>query len=297
MRIAAVSPVAVLAVSSSAILIRLAQSDGLSSLWIAALRLTLASLILIPFTVLRQRRTPPALPSSHIRTMAASGIFLAAHFASWISSLQYTTVASSVVLVSTGPVWVALYTGFVLRERIPPSALIGVALASCGTVFVALANPSSHEATHPLLGNALALVGGVAVAAYLLLGRRVRQQVATLPYIQVTYAFAALFLLVAAYFVSPLQEPKSNHAYLWVVLLAIFPQAVGHSLYNWMLASKSTSTVAVTTLGEPLGAAILAFFLLNERPTPFVISGAGLILAGVVAVYLPQSKAPLKKSA
>ena len=190
------------AVSSGSIFARFAQADA-PSLVVAAFRLSLAVLLLLPLAWLRYRRELRELNARDWRWLLAAGFFLAVHFATWITSLEYTSVASSVALVSTSPLWVALFSWIVLREPVKPSLVIGLALALCGSVVISFAEARAAISTRPLLGNALALAGAMAVSGYWLIGRRMRRGLALVPYVTVVYGSAALLLLAAAAIAAP----------------------------------------------------------------------------------------------
>lgn len=283
---------ALLAVSTASIFIRFAQQDT-PSLVIAALRLTFASLALAPLALFRHQVEIRALSRSDLVMGIFSGIFLAVHFATWITSLEYTTVASSVVLVSTGPLWVALLSPIFLKEPLTKSILIGMPLALIGGSLIGLSNSCQVEqglSCPPLeefiqgeafLGNFLALAGAWAVAGYLIIGRRLRAKMSLIPYIFVVYSIAAiiLFIIMLAAGYSPLNWAPIS--YVWILLLALIPQLIGHSTYNWALAYLPAVLVSIVTLGEPIGSAILAYFILDESPTFLTIFGGALILAGI----------------
>lgn len=283
---------ALIAVSTASIFIRFAQ-QGSPSLVIAALRLTFASLALAPIALIRHKAEIRALSRRDLVMGIFSGIFLAVHFATWISSLEYTTVASSVVLVSTGPLWVALLSPIFLKEPLTKSILIGMPLALVGGSLIGLSNscqvsqglscPPFEEFIQgsAFLGNFLALAGAWAVAGYIIIGRRLRGKMSLIPYIFVVYGIAAIVLLIimvaAGY--SPFNwQPMS---YVWILLLAFIPQLIGHSTYNWALAYLPAVLVSIVTLGEPIGSSILAYFILDESPTILTIIGGLLILTGI----------------
>lgn len=293
---------AILAVSTASIFIRFAQQNA-PSLVIAAFRLTFASLILAPLALTRHRAELHSLTRRELLLALLSGIFLALHFATWISSLEYTTVASSVVLVSTSPLWVALLAPLFLRERLTRSALIGMTLALIGGVSIALSDsctwqnglacPSLAEFVKgsAFFGNSLALAGAWTVAGYLLIGRSLRAKMSLVPYIFVVYSMAAVVLIIImlAAGETPLGYPPLT--YVWMLLLALVPQLIGHSTYNWALRYMPAALVAVTTLGEPIGSTILAYFILREAPTWIKIGGAVMILTGIyIASQKPRGK-------
>jgi drug/metabolite transporter (DMT)-like permease len=291
----------ILAVSAASIFIRYAQVYA-PSLVIAAYRLVLASLILSPLAFLRYRSEMQRLGLQDLGLALLSGFFLALHFATWISSLEYTSVASSVVLVTTAPLWVALLTPFTLKERLPRPVIFGMALALAGGTVIGLSDSctwSSEGLNCPplsefvqgqaFLGDLLALVGALMAAAYILIGRSLRGKMSLIPYIFVVYGMAALVLvalmLVAGH--SPTGYPPP--AYLWMLLLALIPQLLGHSTFNWALRYLSAAYVSIALLGEPVGSSILAYFLLQETPTNLKIFGAILILTGIYIASKPDT--------
>lgn len=278
----------VAAVSSAAIFIRYAQADA-PSLTIAAYRLALATLILLPVAWLNHRRELSGLKASEWRWALAAGIFLALHFGTWVTSLAYTSVASSVVLVSTSPLWVALAAWLFLHEPLTPGLLTGLLLALGGVVVISFAESRSGLSANPFLGNILALGGALAVSAYWLIGRRLRRHLSLIPYITIVYGFAALTLLVAALLLRQPLTGFKTATYGWFLLLALIPQLLGHSSFNWALAHLPAAYVAIATLGEPLGAAFLAFLLLGETPSALKLAAGALIMAGIFLALIPQS--------
>jgi drug/metabolite transporter (DMT)-like permease len=284
--------IGILAVSTASILIRFAQEDA-PSLTIAAWRLTIASLAVAPFALKNHRSELISLTRRELIFGLFSGLFLAIHFATWITSLEYTTVASSVVLVSTGPLWIALLSPIFLKEKLSPFAFLGLGLSIVGGIIIALSGACSWDngVSCPDLsnflfgrvmwGNFLALIGAWAVTGYLMIGRRLRSKISIIPYIFLVYSMAA-FILIAIMFIagkSPIgYQPKT---YLWMLLLALLPQLVGHSIYNWSLRYFPAAMVAISTLGEPIGSAILAYFILKENPGSNILLGGVLILIGI----------------
>jgi drug/metabolite transporter (DMT)-like permease len=281
-------------VSTAAIFIRAAQSEGAPSLVIAAYRLAGATLVLMPIVWFRQRAELKVLRLSQVGLALLSGFFLALHFATWVSSLEYTTVASSVVLVSTTPLWVALFSAVVLRE--PPGrwVAIGLALALVGGVVIGVSDVCSiADGTlvcssggglvggKTLLGDILALVGAWTVSGYLTIGRRLRASVSLATYTFLVYGMAAVVLLVMVAISGERMVGYAPRTYLWFALLALIPQLLGHTTFNWALRYLSASYVSINLLGEPIGSTILAYFILKEIPTPLKLAGAGLILMGI----------------
>ena len=288
-------PIGILAVSTSSIFIRYAQADGVSSLVIAAWRLSLAALILAPVALLRYRSELRSLDRRGLTLAIFSGVFLAIHFATWITSLEYTSVASSVVLVTTAPLWVAILAPLTIREPVGRSVLIGMGLALVGGTIVGLSDSCSLNGftsvqCPPLaefvggeafLGDLLALAGALAAAAYLLIGRSLREKVSLIPYIFLVYGMAAVVLVIVMFTAGESPIGYEPQTYLWFLLLALIPQLLGHSTFNWALRYLPAAFVSITLLGEPIGSAILAFFILEEVPTALMIFGAILILVGI----------------
>lgn len=284
--------IAILAVSTASIFIRFAQREA-PSLVIAALRLTIASLVLAPVAVTRHGPELRALTRGNLLLGLLSGTFLAVHFATWITSLEYTSVASSVVLVSTGPLWVALLSPIFLKEPLTRPVLAGMTLALLGGTVIGLGDSCQLEgrlACPPLsefllgkafFGNFLALAGAWAVAGYLMIGRRLRAGMSLIPYIFVVYGSAAISLLVAMFLAGQRPVGYSSMVYIWILLLALVPQLIGHTTYNWALRYLPAALVSITTLAEPIGSAILAYVILSESPTRLTALGGVLILAGI----------------
>jgi drug/metabolite transporter (DMT)-like permease len=284
----------ILAASTAAIFIRFAQAEGAASIVIAAARLTLAVLVLAPFTLTRYRADLSSLGGGKWGLALLSGLFLALHFASWISSLEYTSIASSVVLVSTTPLWVAILAPLVLRERVGRTALLGLGLALTGGVIIGLSDACTWQngrincppiqeflGGKAFLGDFLALCGAWMGAGYLLMGRKLRANLPLLPYIFIVYGMAALVLIVIMLVMgkSPFGLPPP--VYLWFFLLALIPQLLGHSIFNWALKYLPVSFVSVTLLGEPIGSTIFAFIIFREAPGWIKFAGAFFLLAGI----------------
>lgn len=285
--------VATLAVSTASIFIRYAQSEGTPSLVIAALRLTFATLLIAPLALTRHLDEIKRFTRTEILLGVASGIFLAAHFATWITSLEYTSVASSVVFVGTGPLWVALLSPMLLKEHISRTAIVGLGLAVIGGIVIGLADACTWDGGlvcpalgdilqgRAMWGNFLALAGAWAVTGYLIIGRKLRAGTSLIPYIFLVYGMGAIALILFMFVTGNTPFGYDAKAYGWIFLLAAIPQVIGHSTYNWTLKYLTATLVAVTVLGEPIGSATLAFFLLNETPSLMTIVGGVFILVGI----------------
>jgi len=255
----------------------------------------LASLVLTPIVLRQYRAELAGLNRNQVALAMLAGVMLGAHFATWITSLEYTSVISSSVLVDTNPLWVAVATPFLLRERLSRGTVIGLLIAVAGAFLISL-SPDPGKARiqdAPMLGNVLALLGAVSVAANFIIGRRLRAKISLVPYIWLTYGTAAIFLTLAMLFSGQTVIGLSPTAYLWMTLIALVPQLIGHSSYNYALGYLSAAYVSLTVLGEPIGSTILAMIFLGEVPKPVnvaglpiptqVIGGALILLALVIA--------------
>lgn len=275
----------ILAVSAASIFVRFAQREA-DSLVIAAGRLALATLVLAPVALARYREALRALTRRDLALALASGVLLAIHFASWIASLAMTTVLLSVVLVTTTPLWVALLSPVVLHERLSRGAALGLLLAVAGGALMALGG-GPERATEPgaaataWRGGALALLGALAMAGYLLVGRRLRARTALVPYVFVVYGAAAVVLACAVAVTGGRVAGLAPATWGWIALLALVPQLIGHTTFNWALRHLAATPVAVVLFGEPVGAAVLAWLVLGETPPAPRIAGALVVLAGV----------------
>ncbi|MFH0784096.1 MAG: DMT family transporter, partial [Pseudomonadota bacterium] len=257
----------VLAISSGSILVRLAQGQNMPSLVIAAWRLTIASAVLLPLALRYRRSELRSMSPSAWSLALVSGAMLALHFASWISSLAYTSVAASTVLVTTSPLWVGLTAPFLLKEPLSKALKVGIPLAMLGSMLIGVADVVAvidgrlqfsltqfTNQSNPLLGNGLALAGAVAASAYLLIGRRLRFGMSLLSYTAVVYSTAAFFLVIMALASGYDLLGYSGTAYLVMVLMALFPQLIGHSSYNWALGFLPAASVSIIVIAEPVGA-------------------------------------------
>lgn len=286
----------VLAVASSSIMIRLAQQSGMPATLIAAGRMGIAALILLPIVLWRARPELRALSRRDIALGLGAGTFLAIHFISWISSLEYTSVASSVALVATNPLWVGLASLLLFRERLAALTLLGVVLTIGGSALIGFSDGSRIDAQNALLGDGLALIGALAASAYFLIGRALRRRLSTWPYIWLVYTSAAIILVVALVVqgtASPGARALPDYplsAYVLLFGLAIGPQLLGHSAFNWALRYLSATFVAVAILGEPIGAALLAVVLFGEGFAPLQIGGFVLLLAGIVLAAWAEAR-------
>ena len=280
----------VLAVSFSVIFIRLAQTEeAVPSLAIAAWRTTIATLVLLPIALLRRRQELREMKTADWLLAALAGLMLGVHFGTWITSLAYTSIASSAVLVSTAPLWVGLAAPFVLHEPLTRWLKIGLGLALMGSVMIALGDGLRlADGSRAMSGNGLALSGAVAMAVYYLIGRRLRQGLSLLSYTTIVYGIAALTLVGYSLMSQVPLVGYSPTAYGLFVLMAVFPQLIGHSSFNWALAYLPATFVAVTIISEPVGATLLGVLILGEVPAGVTIVGSLVVLLGIVVASISK---------
>ncbi|WP_073240082.1 DMT family transporter [Desulforamulus putei] len=276
----------VLAVGFSSIFTKLAEAPPLI---IAAYRLGFTVLIIAAPTYFTGRRELRNISKKDLAFACLSGVFLALHFAVWISSLHYTSVASSTVLVAMQPLFVITGGYFFYRERINKVGLLGAALALAGSVIIGIND--FQIGGQALRGDLLAFAGAVFVACYVLIGRNLRARMSLLPYTFLVYGAATIVLVVLNIFYGSSFYPYPTMTWVWFVCLAVFPTIFGHSLFNWALKYVKAAVVSVSTLGEPVGATILACFIFGEIPSPLQLAGGGIILAGLYLFINSQRKA------
>ncbi|WP_101048591.1 DMT family transporter [Macromonas nakdongensis] len=277
--------IGLLAISFGAVLARYAQAAQIPSLAVAAWRLGLAALVVTPVVgwfCWRHGLASLRLSRRQLGGALVAGLCLAAHFGTWITSLEYTSVASSSALVTTNPLWIGLASFLLFREVPNRHLLAGIGLSLLGSLLIFLSDGQQASAgSQPLLGNGLALVGSWFFSAYLMIGRRLRVGLTLTLYIWLAYGIAALFLFGAT---AATAQPMAGFSLLgWLALLgmALGPQLVGHTSYNWALKHVSPSFVAVVTLGEPVGCALLAYVFFQETLAPLQSVGFALLLVGI----------------
>ena len=275
---------AVLIVSCAAILIRVAQGEGVNSLTIAAWRLAIAAALLWPLAWNSASKEIGAWRKQDWLLGGVAGLFLALHFAAWISSLAYTSVASSTALVTTNPIWIALVSWLFFRERLDGWLVFGIAATVAGSALIFFSDANLAEGSggsNPMLGNLLAVIGSLTGCGYLLIGRRLRRTMSLLPYIWLVYTAAAVVLMMTAVLSGATLTGFSTLAWLCLIGLALGPQLLGHSAINWALKHVSATFIAITILGEPIGSALLAWLIFDERFAPLQLAGFAMLLAGI----------------
>jgi drug/metabolite transporter (DMT)-like permease len=281
--------VGIIAISFAAIFIKFCEE--VPSLMIATYRLVISSMILLVIAKGKGIRFSDFTKTQLLMGMLG-GMFLALHFTFWISSLKFTSVASSVVLVTTNPIFVGIFSYLFLKETQPIELIAGIILSFSGSMILALGDSGIQGLTirNPsfLLGDALALLGAVMASGYLIVGSKMRQEMDLLSYVTIVYSFSALLLLLTSLFSGIPFTGFQPSSYLFMLLLAVVPQLIGHTTINWALKKLRASMIAITILGEPIGASILAYLIFKETISSF--QGLGIILI-FLAIIIASRKA------
>ena len=277
-------------VMMSPILVRFASAaPGMA---VAVWRTVFAALLLAPFAVVRIGPEVRQFSRRDWMLVLGAGILLGLHFVAWIESLYHTTVASASVLVWTNPVFMALLGFLFLRERLTMRVVAAMMVAVGGAGLLGwsdLADPSG-QATNPLLGNSLALAAAVLVSIYLIIGRVVRQRCSWLAYVFPLYVTVAVTTLVMAWVLGTPLLSYDWPVYGWCVLMALGPSLMGHGAFNYAVRYFPVAMLGTVSLLEPVGAAIMAYYLFDEAPGLLALAGMLLVLAGVTTAIRPKKE-------
>lgn len=289
--------VSIVSVSFAAIFIQtLIDVYNTSSLSIAFYRLLFTTLLILPLVILNKKTRTEIqnIPRSTFMIMVGIGVVLAAHFALWITSLELTSVASSVLLVTAHPVFVGPISHFFLKERLSMINAAGIVLSMIGVFILVAGNYGLGSfGIDSLEGNILAWLGGIAAGLYILGGRKVRKTVSVVSYAFIVYSTGTLVLFGICLFYTAPVYGLSLPVYGILLLMAVVSGIFGHTLYNWSLEHVRASVASVTLLGEPLGSTLLAIAIpwIQQIPSRFTLIGGAIILLGI---YLTAKKSALK---
>jgi drug/metabolite transporter (DMT)-like permease len=272
---------AIFAVSISSILVRLSQSPPLV---LAFYRQLFSALLLLPF-VMNDPKSE-SLDRGDYPYLIASGLFLALHFATWITSLTLTSVARAVLFVDLQPIWAALLGAVFLGESLSGLEILAVGIVTAGGILTIL--PHWSEGAASVRGDLLALSGGIAGACYLLIGRKLRTRISWLSYMFSVYLISAAWLLLFygvryRYFPLPV-----THDLLLLFLMALIPSLAGHGLFNLVIRNMKAYVVNAAFFGEPILATILAAIIFREYPDPYFYGGALIVFAGLALIFSQQ---------
>ncbi|HKQ09150.1 MAG TPA: EamA family transporter [Blastocatellia bacterium] len=281
---------AVFALASSSIFIT--KLAAVPALVIAFYRMAIATALLLPAALMLKRRELMAFTRRDGLLLLLGGACLALHFGAWFTSLKYIPIATSVVLVNSHPLFVVIASAIFLGERPKARSLVGTLLGLAGMLIIsrdALVNAEQSESSQALAGDALAVMGALAVVGYFIVGRKARAHMSLLGYATPLYGVCSLFLLLMVLVTGSRLAPYGRGEWLYFVLLAVVPTILGHTVFNWALRHVRPSAISVAFLGEPVVAGLLAFAIFGQRPPLATYIGGALILAGI---YLTTSSKP-----
>lgn len=284
--------ISIISVSSAAVLIKTVSFHEQFPLTVAFYRLVFTTLLVLPFVIFRKkiRNEIMNISKKSFFIMIFIGIILASHFAFWISSLGKTSVASSVILVTSHPLLVGPVSHYFLKERLSKANIIGILLSFFGVIVLVYGNNSfSTNNIDSLEGNILAILGGIGAGLYILGGRKVRKNISVWTYAIIVYSVATVVIFtLCLMFNSPISGFIFQD-YIIILLIAVFAGILGHTLYNWSLKYVHASIASVVLLGEPIGSSILAYIIpwINQIPSEYTIIGGAIILSGI---YLTARK-------
>jgi drug/metabolite transporter (DMT)-like permease len=282
--------IAVLSVSTAAIWIRLAMKTANDytvgfSLFLAASRLIISALILIP--------TVYKIKASQVTTKAflfavIAGICLAGHFASWIASLAFTSIVASTTLVTTNPIWVGLLSRFFLQEKLSGLTISGIGIASVGGILIALGNGENiNSGSDPFLGNGLALIGAIMASLYIIFGTQAQQLGLSVGnYVTIAYSTGAIALFPLPLLFNQQYTGYSGLVYVYIILMAVLAQIIGHTGFNWALRWLSPSLITLSILLESIISSILGAIVFQEIPPLSIVWGGLIILSGVAIAII-----------
>lgn len=277
--------IGVLAVSASAIFVKLSSAP---SGVIAFYRLFFSVLIMAPLFFIKYASELRLITKRDWVYSIVAGIFLALHFILWFESLNYTSVASSTVLVTLQPLFAFIGTYYLFKEKISGKAIVSGTLAILGSFIISWGD--FRISGTALLGDMLALIACALITAYLLVGQTLRKRISLITYTFIIYGISTVTLLIYVIVVQEPLLPYEKMDWVYFILLAIIPTLLGHTLFNWSLKWLSTSTISMAILFEPVGAAILAYYILNETVIWSQIIGGLVVITGISLFLLDERK-------
>lgn len=272
--------------SLSSIIIRFSNAPALA---ISAYRMLFTCLMLLFPVLYKNRNEFSAISAKDFTLCAASGFFLALHYASWISSIQMTTIANSTVLVACSPMFVAILNFFIMKEKPSYRMVIGIAMSLAGTFIIAMGSAGGSQ-NSMMAGNVLAFLGAIFVAVYLVIGGIVRKRLSAGTYVFIVYSVSAVVLFAMCFAGSIPIYPYPAREFALFFALAFFCSILGHTVYNYLVKYFSSTLISVSTLSEPIFASIMALFFFSEIPTVHTLAGGIIILAGIFYYIVTQNK-------
>ena len=280
--------IGVIAVSTSAIFVKLAS--GAPAGTIAFYRLFIAVVLMLPTILLKYRAEIRSITKRDWMLAILSGVFLALHFILWFESLNYTSVASSVVLVTLQPIFAFVGTYIFFGERFSVAAIISMLITLIGSFIISWGDFQISGLA--LLGDILALLGAATVTGYFLLGQRMRRNLSLMTYTFIVYGISSITLFLYNVVTQNTFISFPVDHWIWFIALAIIPTFLGHSLFNWTLRWLSTSTISMAIVFEPIGATILAYYILGEVVTPSQWLGGSIVIFGLFLFIMSTTRKP-----
>jgi drug/metabolite transporter (DMT)-like permease len=283
---------AITALAFSSVFIKKLETLAVPVVVVAFYRVALAALLLAPFTLGLKRKEVAGLRRREYALLLAAGFCQAVHFGAWIESLKYIPIAASVVLVDSHPILVAIASYFILGEALGLRSLAGAILGIIGTAVIC--KDGFGGARNDLQGDGLALLGALAMAGYLLAGRKLRSRVSLLGYATPVYLACSLFLLIWVGATGSRLWPYGKLEWVYFAALALVPTILGHTVLNWALRHVPATSISISFLGEPVVAAALGFIFVSQRPSIPTVLGGTLVLAGIYLTLTGSRKDQVK---
>lgn len=277
--------IGVISVSLSAIFVKLSSAE---SAVIAFYRMLFSVLIMSPVFLLKYKSELKLLQKRDWLFSIVAGVFLAFHFILWFESLNYTSVASSTVLVTLQPIFAFVGTYLFFKEKVAFQSIVAVIVAISGSLLISWGDFRVSGAA--LYGDGLALIACAFITGYLLFGQDVRKRLSLMTYTMVVYSVSTITLFFYVLFMGQSFGPYESTDWLLFVMLAIVPNLLGHTLFNWSLKWVSTNAISIAILFEPVGAAILAFFIFNEKLILSQVIGGIIVILGILMFVLDIKK-------
>ncbi|MDE4083986.1 DMT family transporter [Planococcus maritimus] len=277
--------IGVISVAMSAIFVKMTTADaGVTAFY----RMLFSILLMSPIFLYSYLPEIKKLNRRDWAFSAIAGIFLAFHFILWFESLNYTSVASSTVLVTLQPLFAFAGTYFFFKERLSAKTLISGAVAITGSIVIAYGD--FRVSGSALFGDILALIACALITAYLLFGQDVRKRLSLVTYTFIVYGFSTVTLFFYIIVKGESFAPYPKEEWMWFLLLALIPNLLGHTLFNWAVKWVSTNVISIAILFEPVGAAVLAYFILGELVSESQIIGGSIVIAGLLFFVVDYKK-------
>lgn len=269
--------IGVISVALSAIFVKLTTADAGV---IAFYRMFFSVLFMLPLFLLKYRGEIKVLKRRDWVYSTIAGVFLSFHFIFWFESLNYTSVASSTVLVTLQPIFAFAGTYFFFKEKLSIKTILSAVIAILGSVIISWGDFKVSGTA--LYGDMLALIGCALITAYLLFGQDVRKRISLITYTFIVYSISTITLLLYVLIKGESFGPYESVDWFWFIMLALIPNLLGHTLFNWSLKWVSTNVISIAILFEPVGASILAYYVFQETLSMSQITGGIVVIAGIL---------------